>query len=56
MAWMISRTKVRLTKKDDSGNEVERAFIYAGIVTYEKQDGEWIRIANVATFENITPV
>ncbi len=51
MAWVIVRTKVRLTHKNESGDEVERAFIYAGIVTYEKQDGEWVRTANVATIE-----
>ena len=51
MAWMIARTKVRLTYKDESGNDVEHAFIYAGIVTYEKQDGEWRRTANIVTIE-----
>ncbi len=51
MAWMVARTKVRLTYKNESGDEVERAFIYAGIVTYSKQDGEWVRMANVATIE-----
>ncbi|MCP4536986.1 MAG: hypothetical protein GY832_07545 [Chloroflexi bacterium] len=51
MAWVISRTKVRLTYKTESGDEAERAFIYAGIVTYEKQDGEWVRTSNVATIE-----
>lgn len=51
MAWMIARTKVRLAYKDGSGNEVDHEFIYAGIVTYEKQDGEWRRTANVVTVE-----
>ena len=51
MGWMISRTRVRLTYKDESGDEMERAFVYAGIVTYEKQDGEWVRMVNVSTIE-----
>jgi len=51
MAWVIVRTKVRLTHKNESGGEAERAFIYAGIVTCEKRDGEWIRTANVSTIE-----
>ncbi len=51
MAWMIVRTKVRRTQKDDAGAERERQFVYAGIMTYEKQNGKWIRIANVSTFE-----
>jgi hypothetical protein len=49
MAWMIVRTQVRFTYQDETGKEAEQAFIYAGIVTYEKQDGEWLRTANVAT-------
>lgn len=51
MAWMIVRTKVRRTQKLASGEEKERAFVYAGIMTYEKQKGRWVRIANVSTFE-----
>lgn len=51
MAWMIVRTKVRRTQKDDAGAERERQFVYAGIMTYEKQNGKWVRIANVSTFE-----
>ena len=49
MAWMIARTKVRFTYKDGSGNDAEQAFIYAGIVTYEKWDGKWRRTSNVTT-------
>lgn len=51
MAWMIARTKVRRVQKLASGEEKERAFVYAGIMTYEKQRGKWVRIANVSTFE-----
>jgi len=51
MAWMIVRTKVRRTQKDDAGAERERQFVYSGIMTYEKQNGKWVRTANVSTFE-----
>ena len=50
MAWMIVRNRVRRTQKQDDGSEVERKFIYAGIMTYEKQNGKWMRVANVSTF------
>lgn len=49
MAWMIVRTQVRFTYQDKTGKEVEQAFIYAGIVTYDKQNGKWLRTANAAT-------
>jgi hypothetical protein len=51
MAWMIARTKVRRTQKLATGEEKERAFVYAGIMTYEKRQGKWVRVANVSTFE-----
>ena len=51
MAWMITRIKVRRTQKNEAGAEREQKFIYAGIMTYEKRDGKWTRVANVSTFE-----
>lgn len=51
MAWMVTRIKSRRTQKDAAGKETEQKFIYAGIMTYEKQDGKWVRVANVSTFE-----
>lgn len=51
MAWMIVRTKVRRTQKLADGKEEARSFVYAGIMTYEKQRGKWVRVANVSTFE-----
>jgi hypothetical protein len=51
MAWVIVRVKVRRTQKDIAGKESETKFIYAGIMTYEKQNNKWITIANVSTFE-----
>lgn len=51
MAWMITRLRVRRTQKDAAGVEQEQKFVYAGIMTYEKVDGRWRRVANVSTFE-----
>lgn len=51
MGWMITRVRVRRVQKDKSGREVEEKFVYAGIMTYEKRDGKWMRVANVSTFE-----
>lgn len=47
---MIVRNRVRRTQIQVDGSEVERKFIYAGIMTYEKVDGKWLRMANVSTF------
>lgn len=51
MAWMITRFRVRRTQKAAAGREQEERFVYAGIMTYEKRDGRWMRVANVSTFE-----
>ena len=51
MAWVITRTKVRRAQKDASGAAKEGGFVYAGIMLYEKRDGQWIRVGNVSTFE-----
>lgn len=51
LAWMITRTKVRRTQTDESGEQRESEFVYAGIMMYEKQNGQWIYTANVSTFE-----
>jgi hypothetical protein len=51
MAWMITRTRVRRVQKKADGAEQEEKFVYAGIMTYEKRDGRWVRVANVSTFE-----
>lgn len=51
MAWMITRVRVRRVQKDASGAEREQKFVYAGIMTYEKKGGKWVRVANVSTFE-----
>ncbi len=51
MAWMITRVRVRRTQKGPTGEEKEEKCTYAGIMTYEKVDGRWMRVANVSTFE-----
>ncbi|HMW01195.1 MAG TPA: hypothetical protein PKE58_13750, partial [Acidobacteriota bacterium] len=51
LAWMIVRTRVRRTQKQADGSDKERSFVYAGIMTYEKKKGKWVRVANVSTFE-----
>jgi hypothetical protein len=51
MAWMIIRLRVRRTQRDATGADREQAFVYAGITTYEKVNGEWLEVANVSTFE-----
>ena len=51
MAWMITRIRVRRVQRDAGGAEREEKFVYAGIMTYEKRDGRWVRVANVSTFE-----
>jgi hypothetical protein len=51
LGWIIVHLKMRRTKKDAAGAEKEEKFVYAGIMTYEKRDGRWIKVANVSTFE-----
>jgi hypothetical protein len=51
MAWVISRLKVRRSSPDAQGVTRERSFVYAGIMTYERRAGRWIKVANVSTFE-----
>lgn len=51
MGWIATRVGVRLTRADASGAQQEYSFVYAGIDTYEKRDGDWVRVANVSTFD-----
>ena len=51
LGWVITRLRVRRTQKDASGTAKETRFVYAGIMTYEKRAGVWVRVANVSTFE-----
>ena len=53
LAWMITRTRVRRVQKKADGAEQEEKFVYAGIMTYEKRDGRWVRVANVSTAEQL---
>jgi len=51
MGWVISRLAVTRTEPDGSGGTRTRSFTYAGIMTYEKVGGKWMKVANVSTFE-----
>lgn len=50
MGWVISRQAVERTEPDPDGGRRDRAFTYAGIMTYEKAGGKWMKVANVSTF------
>ena len=51
MAWIVTRLRVKRQAPGPDGTPQERALVYAGIMTYEKRAGRWIRAANVSTFE-----
>ena len=46
MGWVLSRMRVR---RVDDGKE--SGFVYAGMMTYEKRSGRWMRVGNASTFE-----
>ena len=50
MGWVISRMAVTRSEPDDAGGRQTRSFTYAGIMTYEKVGGKWLKVANVSTF------
>lgn len=45
LAWMIVNVRVRRTKHGE-----ELRFRYAGIETFEKREGRWIKVVEVGTF------
>jgi hypothetical protein len=51
MAWMINRIEVRRTKENEDGTIASEGFIYAGITTFKKVNGRWMKEANVSTFK-----
>ena len=51
MGWVISQQAVTRTEPDGAGGTRTRSFTYAGIMTYEKTGGKWMKVANVSTFE-----
>jgi hypothetical protein len=42
-AWMMVRINVRKSQPDETGAMRERSFVSAGIRTYEKRNGRWLR-------------
>lgn len=51
MAWMIVRVLVERTITDPDGAKKAEHFVYAGITTYEKRNGQWLKVVNASTFE-----
>lgn len=51
MAWVITRLEVERMKKDSTGKQNRERFVYAGIMTYKKLEDQWVKEANVSTFE-----
>ena len=51
MGWVISQQAVTRTEPDGAGGTRTRSFTYAGIMTYEKPNGKWMKVANVSTFD-----
>lgn len=51
MGWVITRESISRTESDGKGGRRKRSFIYAGIMTYEKSGGKWVKVANVSTFK-----
>ena len=50
MGWVISRLAITRTEPGEAGGTRTRSFTYAGIMTYEKVGGKWMKVANVSTF------
>jgi hypothetical protein len=50
MGWVISKMAVTRTAPDATGQRQTVSFTYAGIMTYEKVGGRWVKVANVSTF------
>jgi hypothetical protein len=53
LGWLITRVRVRRTDTGHDGGPRELGFVSAGIETFEKRDGAWVRTANVSTFSEI---
>ena len=51
MGWVISQMAVTRIEPDGDDGTRTRSFTYAGIMTYEKTGGKWMKVANVSTFE-----
>ncbi len=51
MGWVISKMEVVRTAPDEKGVKQTKSFTYAGIMTYERVNGRWMKVANVSTFE-----
>jgi hypothetical protein len=50
IAWVITRRRIRRTKRQADGTVEDQVFTYAGVNAYEKRMGAWVRVANASTF------
>lgn len=46
MAWMINRIRLHYRSTDDKETDLTCAWL----MVYEKQDGDWVAVANASTF------
>jgi ketosteroid isomerase-like protein len=51
LASVASRVRIERTKDRDDGTSERQGWIYAGLDTYERREGRWVRIVNASTFE-----
>jgi hypothetical protein len=49
MAWLIYKIYVRRSEQNKQGSITQEEFIRAGINTYVKSDGRWMKTADVST-------
>lgn len=50
MAWVIEHFRIRISRQEDEQSK-EQISEYAGITIYEKNSGNWLRVANASTFK-----
>ena len=51
LGWSIVQVKVAGTRMMEDGTERELDFTCAWLTLYERQDGRWMRTAEVSTFK-----
>jgi len=51
LASVASRVRIARTKERDDGTTERQGLIYAGLDTYERREGCWMRMVNASTFE-----
>ncbi len=51
LAWSVVQVKVAGRRRLDDGTERELDFVCAWLTLYRRQDGRWLRTAEVSTFK-----